>query len=64
MGRPLKKRSSVEIIKIVEGTRRRNNKLWMMLLAIAVKTKSKKAKKILAEIRENDKKVWIWMGRL
>jgi hypothetical protein len=64
MGRPLKKRSSVEIIKIVEGVRRRNNKLWMGLLVLAVKTSPRKSKKIIREIVENDRKVSAWMARI
>lgn len=64
MGRPLKKRNSVQIIKIVEGIRRRNNKLWMGLLVLAVKTKPRKAKVLIREIVENDKKVSQWMARI
>ena len=64
MGRPLKKRNSVQIIKIVERIRRRNNVLWMKLLILAVTTKPRKAKGIVQEIVANDRKVIQWMARL
>jgi hypothetical protein len=64
MGRPLKRRTSSEIIDIVEKIRRRNNHLWMGLLRLAVQTKPRKAKKLVREIVENDRKVSEWMARL
>lgn len=64
MARPLKKRTSAEIIRIVARIRRKNNQLWMSLMAMAVAAKPRKAKALIRRIVANDQEVSKWMGRI
>lgn len=52
------------VIGMVTRIRSRNNRCWMQLLKLAVTTKPRKAKAILAQITKNDKDVTRWMQRL
>lgn len=64
MARPLKKRSTKEIIKIVTAIRKRNNILWMNLMELAIAGKPRKAKSIIHKITANDMLVSKWTGRI
>ncbi len=52
------------IISNVAEIRRRNNELWMELLALALEARPKKAKALIREITENDRKVSSWLSKL
>lgn len=64
MARPLKKRSALEILKIVTAIRRRNNIVWMEFPKALLKAKPRIAKRIIRKIIENDRKISLWMSRI
>ena len=58
------KLSNEKIIRRVKAIRTKNNSQWMKLLALAVKTNPRKAKKILSQISAYDAEVTKWMSRI
>ena len=58
------KMSNDKIIRRVKSIRTKNNSCWMKLLALAVKTNPRKAKKILTQISAYDAQVTLWMRRI
>jgi hypothetical protein len=56
--------SNEKIIRRVKSIRTRNNSCWMKLLALAVKTNPRKAKKILNQISAYDSQIVKWMKHL
>jgi hypothetical protein len=56
--------SNEQIIRRVKSIRTKNNSKWMALLALAVKTNPRKAKKILSQISAYDAQVTQWMRRI
>lgn len=44
--------------------RANNNWLWMKILAIALEAAPKQTRKVLKEIKENDKEVSRWLDKL
>lgn len=58
------RRTGPAAIKLISRIRGRNNRCWMKLLELAVKTKPRQARKILAQITANDKEVTKWLARV
>lgn len=58
------KLSNEKVIRRVKAIRTKNNSCWMKLLALAVQTNPKKAKKILTLISAYDAEVVKWMKRI
>lgn len=52
------------VITKITAIRRKNNIAWMNILRLAFKVKPRLAKKIMAEITENDRLVTRWMQKL
>jgi len=48
---------SQEIIEKISEIRIKNNDCWMKILSLAFKSNEKEAKKIMADIVSNDKKI-------
>ncbi len=60
----MRKLRSDMVIDKIELIRTRNNKLWMDLLRLAVKSNPEKARDILKKITENDKEITPWLSRI
>lgn len=52
------------ILSNITEIRAKNNFLWMSILALAIEARPKKAKKLVREITENDRKVSKWLSKL
>lgn len=52
------------IVRRVTAIRSRNNRLWMTILTIALESSPIKAKKIIRQITDNDRKVSAWLSRV
>ena len=59
-----RKVSRKTFIRRVTEIRRRNNILWMGLMDLAMKTQSRKAKRLIRQIVSNDQKISRWMSRI
>lgn len=62
MGSVYQDKLNNEILDQVEKSRSSNNKLWMGLVRIAIKTDE--GKELLKDIQENDKQISKLMGEL
>ena len=58
------KMSNDKIIRRIRAIRTKNNRCWMALLSLAVKSNPKKAKEILKQIVANDLLVTKWTSRI
>lgn len=56
--------STEQIIGEIGVIRANNNWLWMEILAVAIESEPKLMKKILKQIKENDRKVSKCLGKL
>lgn len=53
-----------QTIDVVESIRGGNNKLWMQILRIAMRSEPDLTRAIIAEIGTNDKEITKWLGKL
>lgn len=53
-----------KIINRVTAIRARNNRLWMGLLSLALRSAPKEAKRILRQINQNDARIGKWLSRV
>jgi len=59
-----KKPSTDVILASVYQIRADNNALWVNILRLAMEIEPKKTRKIMRDIRKNDKEVVAWLGKL
>lgn len=52
------------ILRHVTAIRARNNFLWVNLMALALESSPKKAKKIIRQITANDRRISSWLSRV
>ncbi len=58
------KQSSDQIINMIGLIRTANNILWMDILKIAFNAAPTEARKVMKQIKENDREITKWLGKL
>lgn len=51
-------------LREVAKIRVKNNELWMKILELAVEARPRRAKELIREITENDRRISSWLSKL